>query len=309
MKLVSLLIFLLWVSVAFAATPIGEIIKIRGEVFKNLQDSKQKQALKEKDSIFENDIIVTAAKSFVQIQMIDETTLSLGADSHLVLERFSQKSGKRDSFYNMAVGQLRAHVKQKAKEGESLVFKTGIVPLGVRGTEFLSTALNEAKPTVDAVVLSGKVDAAGTEINPGQVYNSEKGIWKTLGADELKELKTNKEAFLPESLLKGGASVVSNVGNALAATTGALASQALAQVPQATSAQTSTVTVVEKHIVEVIKVKEVELPVDIKDALKNREKFKALNRCFYWEYKIIPGSYVEQRFRRERDCDDYQEGR
>lgn len=304
MKLLLNLVILLWSSLLLAANPIGEVLKVRGEVFKELQGSKN-QLLKENDSIYENDVILTGNKSFVRLQMIDQTVLSLGADSHLVLDRFSHKDGKRDSIYKMAVGQLRAHVKQKAKEGENLIFKSGSIPLGVRGTEFLTTAFHDVKSVTDAIVLSGKIDAGGTEILPGQVYNSDKGVWKKLNADELKLLQENDESFIPESLLKGGTTVMSQVGGAVAVGAGF----DLALGSPFSNAQTATVTVVEKHVVEIVKVKEVELPVDIKDALKNRLKLKAMNRCFYWEYKLIPGSYVEQRFRRERDCDDYQEGR
>ncbi len=309
MKILILLLLLCWGSCVWAATFIGDVLKIRGEVLITHTGQSQGQSLKEKDQLFEGDVLKTEKNSFVRVKLLDDTILSIGPESSFVFEKIGLESEKRDNLYNLTVGQLRAHVQKKAKEGEKIIFKSGTVPLGVRGTEFLTSVLKGEKLSTDALVLSGKIDAAGTALTPGQMFNSEKGIWKTLSADELKAIKDNGEAFIPESLLKGGVNLLSAVGGALVgAASSALTSDALSSAAPG-PAQTATVTIIEKHIVEVVKVKDVELPWDIKDAIKNREKLKIENRCYFWEYKILPGSYVPQRFRRERDCDDYQEGR
>ena len=49
-----------------------------------------------------------------------------------------------------------------------------------------------------------------------------------------------------------------------------------------------------------------EEPWDIRDAVMNRKKNKAQNRCFYFFYKTLPGSGKPERFRRERDCDEFE---
>lgn len=309
MKVYIIFILLCWGSCVWAATSIGEVLKIRGEVLRTHAGKTEGQNLKEKDQLFEGDILKTEKSSFVRVKLLDDTLLNIGPESSFAFEKIGVESDKRDNLYNLTVGQLRAHVQKKAKEGEKIIFKSGTIPLGVRGTEFLTSVLKGEKLSTDALVLSGKIDAAGTALTPGQLFNSEKGIWKTLSADELSAIKENAESFIPESLLKGGVNLLPAVGGALV---GAAASALTSDAPGSGipgAAQTATVTIIEKHIVEVVKVKDVELPWDIKDAIKNRDKMKAQNRCYFWEYKVLPGSYVPQRFRRERDCDDYQEGR
>lgn len=312
MKGLLSLFLLLWGANLFAAFPIGEVMKIQGEVLRqNLTATTTVEAksLQEKELLYQGDQIKTGKKSFIKVKLLDETLLNLGPETIFVFEKIGTDSEKRDNLYRLTIGKLRAHVQKKAQQGEKIIFKSGEIPLGVRGTEFITSVAGEQKLTTDALVLSGKIDAGGTELNPGQLFNSDKGIWKTLSSDELKAIKDSEDGFIPESLLKGASAALSSVaGIAAGVATSALGSTLLSEQSPAPT-QTSTVTVIEKHIVEVVKVKEVELPWDIKEALKNREKFKAQNRCYYWEYKILPGSYVPQRFRRERDCDDYQEGR
>lgn len=308
MKVLITFILLCWGSTLLASPSIGEVLKIRGDVFRTQIGKSEKEHLKEKDLLFEGDTLNTEKNSFVRLKLLDETLLNLGPESSFSFEKIGLDADKRNNLYSLAVGQLRAHVLKKAKEGEKIIFKSGNVPLGVRGTEFLTSVIPSDKSSVDALVLSGKIDAGGTLLTPGQMFNSEKGIWKVLSSDELKSIKENEDSFIPESLTKGGFSLVSTAGGPLiGATVSALGNESLKEAPLA--AQTATVTIIEKHIVEIVKVKDVELPWDIKEALKNRDKMKLENRCYFWEYKILPGSYVPQRFRRERDCDDYQEGR
>ena len=47
-------------------------------------------------------------------------------------------------------------------------------------------------------------------------------------------------------------------------------------------------------------------PWDIRDALLRRKSLRAENQCFYWFYKSLPGGGELERFRRERDCDEYE---
>jgi hypothetical protein len=46
-------------------------------------------------------------------------------------------------------------------------------------------------------------------------------------------------------------------------------------------------------------------PWDIKDAMLKRKQLMKENRCFYWIYKTLPGRGAPERFRRERDCDEF----
>ena len=47
-------------------------------------------------------------------------------------------------------------------------------------------------------------------------------------------------------------------------------------------------------------------PWDIRDAVMNREKYRKEDKCVYYFYKSIPGAGELERFRRERDCDEFE---
>ena len=53
------------------------------------------------------------------------------------------------------------------------------------------------------------------------------------------------------------------------------------------------------------KVKWKSLPKDILEAYLSRKKMRKSGECYYWFYKKIPGYGDTERFRRERDCVDY----
>lgn len=46
-------------------------------------------------------------------------------------------------------------------------------------------------------------------------------------------------------------------------------------------------------------------PEDIREALQARKRDLKKNKCYFWFYKKIPGSGTKERFKRGRDCDDY----
>lgn len=46
-------------------------------------------------------------------------------------------------------------------------------------------------------------------------------------------------------------------------------------------------------------------PEDIREALQTRKQDLKNNKCYFWFYKKIPGSGAKERFKRGRDCDDY----
>jgi hypothetical protein len=60
--------------------------------------------------------------------------------------------------------------------------------------------------------------------------------------------------------------------------------------------------IVAKEVIKYIS----DTPWDIKDARTQRKDRKKVNECFYWVYRKIPHQEVYQRFREEKDCDDFE---
>ena len=183
------------------------------------------------------------------------------------------------------------------------------------------------------------------EIKAGQVFNSNKfnsteGLkaLEKVTPETLKALKNNPNAFLPnlqlptgkftlfENLLRKGLGLPSLPSAAIGAGTGAIAG---ALVGAATGLAAGASNDDKKEVKPVApralkkKVKKTrkkqhpniieqagpvdlsKLPDDIREAYQRRKKMRKENECYYWFYKKIPGYGNVERFRRERNCDEY----
>jgi len=159
--------------------------------------------------------------------------------------------------------------------------------------------------------------------------------------DTLNALKNNPNSFLPnlqlptgefvkfENLLRKGLGLpslpTSAIGAGAGAVAGALAGAAAGMMAggsddddkkkDAAAAATTAKAVSKKEVKKkgqhpnIIEqagpVDLAKLPDDIREAYQKRKQMRKENECFYWFYKKIPGYGNVERFRRERDCDEY----
>jgi hypothetical protein len=113
----------------------GEIKILKGSAHKKSSQGRPTE-IKIGTKVYQNESVVTDDKSFVKILIIDDTVINLAPNSELNFEKFDYKTkSERSSLYSVIRGQLSAHVKNKAKSEEDIVFKTPNATLGVRGTE------------------------------------------------------------------------------------------------------------------------------------------------------------------------------
>jgi len=113
----------------------GEIKIIKGKAHKKNSLGRDID-IKVGTKIYQNESVVTEDKSFIKILIIDDTVINLASNSELNFEKFDYKTKlERRSLYSILKGQLSAHIKNKAKSDQDIVFKTPNAILGVRGTE------------------------------------------------------------------------------------------------------------------------------------------------------------------------------
>lgn len=199
---------------------IGQIKLMKGKVFKKVKDETTEVENGERFKI--NDIVVTQDQSFVKIQMIDDSTITLGPKSEMKLSNFDfQDKSNRSMAVELIKGQLGADIKNRAKPGE-INFKTKYTTMGVRGTYFLMNHQTIGNLDIaDYAVVEGKVevsDADGTKaplslgermtlIHDSSVKKSAKDKLK-LSSTELSELNpkidedSEVKPFLPFFELK-----------------------------------------------------------------------------------------------------------
>lgn len=92
------------------------------------------------------DVVVTDTASFAGITLLDNTRLTAGPSSKLVIDRFSFNTTTHDGELSASInkGSLAVISGQLAKANpEKVVFNTGTMTVGVRGTEFIIEAGKE----------------------------------------------------------------------------------------------------------------------------------------------------------------------
>ncbi|MEH6443662.1 MAG: FecR domain-containing protein [Oceanospirillaceae bacterium] len=98
------------------------------------------------DSVFIGDLIITAASSFAGMTLYDNTRLTSGPNSRVVIDAFSfnTTTHKGELSASLDKGSLAVISGQLAKASpEKVVFNTRTMTVGVRGTEFIIEAYGE----------------------------------------------------------------------------------------------------------------------------------------------------------------------
>lgn len=111
------------------------------------------------DKVYPKSLIKTSEKSFIVLELIDETLLTLGPSTEFTVEKWSFKTkSDREAMYSLLVGKMRAEIKVKSKEADKIVVKSPLVAMGVRGTEILlNHSLVDGKMISQVGLIEGKV--------------------------------------------------------------------------------------------------------------------------------------------------------
>lgn len=154
----------------FIPNYMGRIKMIRGNVFAGDRE------LGKGSKVYRNDLIKTSEKSFMVLELIDLTEITIGPNSEFKVEKWAYRTNNdRDAVISVLKGQMRAHVKSKTKYSEQIQFKTPMVSLGVRGTELLINVVEQLhKEITQVALLEGMIHLYGNDaveaqdLKPGQ---------------------------------------------------------------------------------------------------------------------------------------------
>lgn len=138
---------------------LGKVLLLKGQASATSAKGEQRP-LKIGEKLYLNDNVQTELSSFLKIEMVDSSLITLGPESTLKFEEFKYRTKEdRDSVYNLIKGQLRTQFRVKAPKEDAIKVKTGQVSMGVRGTEFVvNSKMNSRNERVSEVVLlSGKI--------------------------------------------------------------------------------------------------------------------------------------------------------
>jgi hypothetical protein len=123
------------VSVA-AEDSSGMVVASRGEVLALANGGSRE--LKQGDFIYQNDEIITSARSFAVLQFVDGAKVTVRPDSTLIIEQYLYAGNENDeATLNLVSGGLRVITGAMAKSNpENYKVRTPVALMGVRGTEF-----------------------------------------------------------------------------------------------------------------------------------------------------------------------------
>lgn len=337
-----LLSFLVIVSSFSNPNEIGKITKLRGEVSAQRANDTIKLGLDEFIEL--NDLVKTEKKSFLKIEFIDKTTIVIGPNSELKIQKFTLEKG---SVFNLMRGQFRTKVNKRVTKVNSVIVKTNLASLGIRGTEFLTNSYSvNGKSVTDTALLKGSIettikDSPSFMLNQSEAFNTNQlslnqGVTK-LSPESVESLINNSESFLPNiqnvdgsfnninDLIKKRFSLnspkldsslpSSNIGTMV----GMAAGLGIGVAAIAANNDDDEDMGSKKDFPEKIKVSQeltkktpekkeldlAKLPWSIRDALLRRDDLLEANECFYWFFKRIPGGGEKELFRRERDCNEF----
>lgn len=133
-------------ATAAATAQAGTVKRVAGTV--TLERAGSRNPVAVGAPVQAGDILRTGSDGAVGITLADDTLLTLGADSELLLDSYSFDSTTHDggllvSLWRGTVGVVTGLIGRKAPE--KLRFQTRTVVLGVRGTEFIVDASGVAR--------------------------------------------------------------------------------------------------------------------------------------------------------------------
>jgi hypothetical protein len=169
MKHFALVIFLVSLP-AMAAQKVATVKLLRGQA--NVVTGGSTAPLKLEDWVEEGSLIKTFDKSFVKLIFIDRSSMNVGPNSEMKIEKFD---GKDAGVIDVVRGQIRSQVTKdylqiQDKDKSKLFMKTSNAVMGVRGTDFMITTNGL---TTSTVLFEGEVVfnslPEGSQMAPAQL--------------------------------------------------------------------------------------------------------------------------------------------
>lgn len=184
---------------------VGTVKEIRGEVI--VED----RVLQKGSKIYPRDVLKTNEKSFLKLELIDETLITIGPKSEFQVEKWSYRTkNDRDALFTLTQGKMRAEVRAKAKEKDQLKVKSPLVAMGIRGTQFLfNNQIIAEKEVTQVALLEGKIHIEADslkekwDLKPGdyvEVVKSETKSKKRKKVLSTEEMNDFKKPEAPEQL-------------------------------------------------------------------------------------------------------------
>ncbi|MDX9701663.1 MAG: FecR family protein [Candidatus Auribacterota bacterium] len=138
-------------GMAFAAGNVGIVNTVSGTVRNYHRNESQPEIVQVGGKVYIEDRIVTDKDGSVQIIFRDDSAVTLGPSSELVIDSdtYNALTGKRETILSLVRGKLRSVVgKQYSRGGSKYEIRTHTAIAGVRGTENIVEAKDQPAQTL-----------------------------------------------------------------------------------------------------------------------------------------------------------------
>ena len=155
-------IYLLWLACLVGANPawgdvpvVGHVETVTGMAFGTVPDGA-KSAKEVDDCVVRDEELETAARSSLVVQLIDDTMLTLGAETRLQIDDmvFDPDTRRGSALVDLAAGAFHFVSGQLSKRDVRL--ETPLATIGIRGTEFALRLKADGRLTIG--VIEGTVE-------------------------------------------------------------------------------------------------------------------------------------------------------
>ena len=119
-------------SPLFGETTVGNTSVVVRTVTGTMEDGKR--VLSFEDDVYHNELISTEEESATQITFLDESTISLGADSSIVLDQFVYDPDPSNSSFVITITQGALRFTSGVLPNEAYEIHTPVATIGIRGT-------------------------------------------------------------------------------------------------------------------------------------------------------------------------------
>jgi len=143
------------VALAAGTENLGHVSRVQGSAV--ARQGREVRSLELNSQVKREDTLLTAAGSRLEVTMLDETRLTLGADTEFVLERYDlgRQQGAGAVLLRLTKGAFRlATGELTALRGGPFEVGTPLGVIGIRGTEFWGGFLGTEE--VNVLLISGK---------------------------------------------------------------------------------------------------------------------------------------------------------
>jgi hypothetical protein len=164
---------------------VGQLKLMKGKVFKKTGETVKDVETGERFK--KDDVIITDAKSFAKILIVDDSIISIGPESEVRIDEFDFKD-KTDRKMSLTLlkGQLTGNVKNKNANPGDIKFRSKYTTMGIRGTYILMNARTKNSLDIaEYALLSGKADVTD---HKDIKFDMKKGDRIVIYRDNAKEL-------------------------------------------------------------------------------------------------------------------------